>query len=88
MKIVFLGIGSNLGDRQSNLAQAVAKIEEIVGHVLICSSIYETEPWGFRAENKFLNLVLKIETNMAPSEVLEQILSIESLLGRVRGEER
>jgi len=87
MKIVFLGIGSNLGDRQSNLEQAVAKIEELVGHVLAYSSIYETEPWGFQSSDEFLNIVVKIETNLTPYEVLEKILKIESLLGRIRGEE-
>ena len=87
MKIVFLGIGSNLGDRQSNLKKAVAKIEELVGPVLCYSSFYETEPWGFQSSDEFLNIVVKIETNLTPYEVLEKILKIESLLGRIRGEE-
>jgi len=87
MKIVFLGIGSNLGDRQSNLKKAVAKIEELVGPVLCYSSFYETEPWGFQSSDEFLNLVVKIETNLNPYEVLEKILMIESLLGRIRGED-
>jgi len=88
MKIVFLGIGSNLGDRQNNLVQACVKIEELVGHVLAYSSTYETEPWGFQSRDKFLNTVVKIETDLTPSEVLEQTLKIESFLGRIRGEER
>ena len=88
MKIVFLGIGSNLGDRQNNLVQAGVKIEELVGHVLAYSSTYETEPWGFQSRDKFLNTVVKIETDLTPSEVLEQTLKIESFLGRIRGEER
>jgi len=88
MKIVFLGIGSNLGDRQINLDQAGVKIEELVGHVLAYSSTYETEPWGFQSRDKFLNTVVKIETDLTPSEVLEQTLKIESFLGRIRGEER
>ena len=88
MKIVFLGLGSNLGDRQSNLKQAVIKIEEVIGRVSGYSSIYKTEPWGFKSEDEFLNIVVRIETNLSPSEVLEQILKIESLLGRIRYAER
>jgi 2-amino-4-hydroxy-6-hydroxymethyldihydropteridine diphosphokinase len=88
MKIVFLGIGSNLANRQHNLEQAVAGINEVIGHVLQVSSMYETEPWGFQSAEKFLNMVVKSETDLKPLEVLEKIFMIESLLGRVRGPER
>ena len=84
MKIVFLGIGTNLGERESNLEQAVTRIEEYIGPVLISSSVYETEPWGFQATDEFLNLVVKVETELTPSGLLGRILMIESLLGRVR----
>jgi 2-amino-4-hydroxy-6-hydroxymethyldihydropteridine diphosphokinase len=88
MKIVFLGIGTNLGNRESNLEQAVVRIEEYVGPVLDSSSIYETEPWGFQAKDEFLNKVVKVETELTPSEILERILIIESIMGRVRSKER
>ena len=88
MKIVFLGIGTNLGNREFNLEQAITRIEEFIGPVLMTSSIYETEPWGFQAEEKFLNLVVKAETKLTPSGLLGRILMIESLLGRVRGPDR
>ena len=88
MKIVFLGIGTNLGNRELNLEQAIARIEEFIGPVLMTSSIYETEPWGFQAEDKFLNLVVKAETKLTPSGLLGRILMIESLMGRVRGPNR
>ena len=88
MKIVFLGIGTNLGNRESNLEQAVARIKEYIGPVLKSSSIYETEPWGFQADDKFLNMVVKVETDLTPSGLLGRILMIESLLGRQRGSER
>jgi 2-amino-4-hydroxy-6-hydroxymethyldihydropteridine diphosphokinase len=88
MKIVFLGIGTNLGNRETNVEQAVTKIDEYIGPVLSSSSIYETEPWGFKAKNQFLNLVVKVETKLTPSGVLGRILMIESILGRIRGEER
>ena len=88
MKIVFLGIGTNLGNRELNLEQSIARIEEFIGPVLMTSSIYETEPWGFQTEDKFLNLVVKAETKLTPSGLLGRILMIESLLGRVRGPNR
>ena len=88
MKIVFLGIGTNLGNRESNLEEAVARIREYIGPVLDSSSIYETEPWGFQAKDEFLNKVVKVETELTPSEILERILIIESIMGRVRSKER
>ncbi len=88
MKVVFLGLGSNLGIRESNLEQAVARIGESVGRVLDFSSLYETEPWGFQADDEFLNQVIKVKTELKPHELLERIQAIESLLGRSRGKER
>ena len=88
MKIVFLGIGTNMGNRESNLEQAAARIEEFIGPVRVSSSIYETEPWGFESSDKFLNIVLKVETELSPSGLLGRILMIEALLGRVRGLQR
>ncbi len=88
MKIVFLGIGTNMGARESNIDHALEKIEEYIGPVLIASSIYETKPWGFRAKGEFLNLVVKTETELSPHDLLEKILNIESLLGRIRKKRR
>ncbi len=88
MNIVFLGIGTNLGNRESNLAEAVKQIGEFAGTVTGFSSVYETEPWGFEASDEFLNMVLKAETSLAPLALLKRILMIESDMGRVRGEER
>lgn len=85
MMEVFLGIGTNLGNRENNLNEAVDRIEEYIGKVTAFSSMYETEPWGFHTEDEFLNMVLKVETKLKPSGLLGRILMIESLLGRVRG---
>ena len=85
MKKIFLGIGTNLGDRETNLKIAVGRIEENIGHVIKSSSVFETEPWGFKTDNQFLNMVVKVETKLTPSEVLDSILMIETLLGRTRG---
>jgi 2-amino-4-hydroxy-6-hydroxymethyldihydropteridine diphosphokinase len=84
MSITFLSIGTNLGNKESNLDHAIEKIEEYIGRILRYSSIYETEPWGFQAKNEFLNMAVMVETDLIPSELLEKVLNIESLLGRVR----
>ena len=86
MKNVFLGIGTNLGDREAYLSQAIARIEKFAGTVSKASSVYETEPWGFETEDAFLNLVIKVETEFLPQELLGKILNIESSLGRERSE--
>jgi 2-amino-4-hydroxy-6-hydroxymethyldihydropteridine diphosphokinase len=84
MKKVFLGIGTNLGERETNLKESIASIEKNIGHVLKCSSLYETEPWGFKSDNQFLNMVVLAETKLTPSGVLGASLMIESFLGRIR----
>jgi 2-amino-4-hydroxy-6-hydroxymethyldihydropteridine diphosphokinase len=88
MKRVILGLGTNIGKRGNNLDNAIFRIEKAVGPVLKYSSIYETEPWGFEAKDQFLNMVVMVQTDLIPLVVLEQILNIESSLGRVRSNER
>jgi 2-amino-4-hydroxy-6-hydroxymethyldihydropteridine diphosphokinase len=88
MKIVFLGIGTNLGDRKDNLTKALAMINENIGKIVKSSSVYETEPWGFQSDDRFLNMVVKVETTLSASGLLGRILMIEALLGRVRGEKQ
>ena len=84
MNTVFLLLGSNLDDRLALLKQAKNEIAANLGPITMESSVYESEPWGFRAENPFLNQVIRIETTYSPSEILEKILVIENNLGRKR----
>lgn len=84
MESVYLGIGSNLGDRESNLRNAVEKLGEYAGKILKVSSVYETEPWGFKSDEKFLNMVVELETSLKPSGLLGRLLMIESMMGRLR----
>jgi 2-amino-4-hydroxy-6-hydroxymethyldihydropteridine diphosphokinase len=79
----YLGIGTNLGDREANLTSAVEHINEQAGHVLACSSFIETEPWGFTSDNVFLNAVVEIETSCSPHELLHITQKIEREMGRV-----
>ena len=79
---VYLGIGSNLGNRRAMLRQAIKLIGERVGEVTRQSTFIETEPWGFESANKFLNAVILCETDMTPREVLEATQQIERDMGR------
>lgn len=79
---VYLGLGSNLGNRQANLRQAIRLIGERVGEVTRQSSFLETEPWGFQSDNRFLNAVILCQTGKAPREVLELTQQIERDMGR------
>lgn len=84
MNRIFLGLGTNLGDRERNLQTALEKIKESVGNLASSSSVYETESWGFTSENKFLNMVVEVKTSLKPSGLLGRILMIESQMGRTR----
>jgi 2-amino-4-hydroxy-6-hydroxymethyldihydropteridine diphosphokinase len=84
MKNIFLGLGSNLGNRIENIQEAQMKIEEFIGTIDAFSSVYETEPWGFKSEKDFLNKVLAVKTELSPSGLLGRILMIEAQLGRIR----
>jgi len=81
---VFLGLGSNLGDRRQLLLQAIRLIGERVGRVLRQSSFIETEPWGFQSDNRFLNAVILCMTDKTPREVLRLTQTIERDLGRTK----
>jgi 2-amino-4-hydroxy-6-hydroxymethyldihydropteridine diphosphokinase len=87
VKIAFLGLGTNLGDREENLKKAIVNISAFAGEVISFSQIYETEPWGFRSEDHFFNMVIQIKTNLKPVDLLKQLLKIEIQMGRARGTE-
>lgn len=79
---LYLGLGSNLGDKQQNIAMAVEKIEELIGHVECQSALHITEPWGFQSDNMFVNAAVKCVTILSPHEVLEKTKDIEWQMGR------
>jgi 2-amino-4-hydroxy-6-hydroxymethyldihydropteridine diphosphokinase len=81
---IFLGLGSNLGNREDNLLMAQRLIKEKVGQIVLKSSIYETAAWGIVEQNSFLNQVIEVETSFSPNAVLHLILNIEKDMGRVR----
>jgi 2-amino-4-hydroxy-6-hydroxymethyldihydropteridine diphosphokinase len=82
---IFIGIGSNLGDRIENIRKAVEQIGDIQGtSVTKISPFYETNPVGFKSKNLFLNGVIEAKTHLSPSMLLEKFLAIEKALGRTR----
>jgi 2-amino-4-hydroxy-6-hydroxymethyldihydropteridine diphosphokinase len=85
-KEVYMLLGSNLGDREMMMRQAIERIEAEIGAVSARSSLYETAPWGNTAQPAFLNMAVCVPTIFSPLEVLEKALAIEKELGRVRAE--
>jgi 2-amino-4-hydroxy-6-hydroxymethyldihydropteridine diphosphokinase len=81
--VAYIGVGSNQGDRHAHCAGAIAQIASS-GHTRIIdqSSWYLTEPWGYHDQDEFINLVLKVETGLAPLELLRFLKELEEKLGR------
>jgi 2-amino-4-hydroxy-6-hydroxymethyldihydropteridine diphosphokinase len=84
LAIVYVSLGSNLGDKKDNLLKACILINSELGIIVQKSSFYETKPWGFTSFNNFLNRVIEFETNLNPSKLLAALLSIEEKMGRKR----
>lgn len=81
---VFLIIGSNLGDKKSNLEASVEMIKKQIGPVMRQSAIYETEPWGIKDQPVFYNQVVETVSELDALSVLEAITAIEKQMGRIR----
>ena len=84
MAKVYVGLGTNLGDKEQNLRDAVQKIEEQVGKVISLSAFYVTAPWGFTSENSFLDAAAWVDTDLSPLAVLQETQAIERELGRTK----
>ncbi|WP_100332756.1 2-amino-4-hydroxy-6-hydroxymethyldihydropteridine diphosphokinase [Bacillus xiapuensis] len=81
----YLSLGTNLGDRLSNLHSALSAIEMEKGiKIEKVSSVYETDPVGYTNQAPFLNMTIRIQTSLSPEELLNRCLSIERKLGRIR----
>ena len=82
MSIVYLGLGSNLGNKEQHITTAVKHLEQRVGKVRRLSSLLKTEPWGFTSPHSFVNAAVSIDTRLSPHEVLEATQQIERDMGR------
>jgi len=80
---VFIGLGSNVGDRFKHLVAAAREIKNLPEVKYIwSSSVYDTDPWGQPGQARFLNAVVEVETSLGPRELLQKIKEIEARLGR------
>lgn len=84
MATVYIALGSNLGDREKNINLALEKLGQI-GIIRRVSSLYETEPVGYKDQPWFINLVCELETELPPQELLQSLKAIEKKMGRDPG---
>ena len=83
-KRLYLGLGTNLGNKRENLTRAIEALSLALGKCVTQSSFIETEPWGFESNNSFLNCVAAFDTDIAPLELLDTTERIERILGRTQ----
>ncbi len=84
LKKVFLGLGSNLGDKRATLSRAIELIDKQIGAVVRQSAFLESEPWGFQSDNTFVNACVCCLTTLTPHELLAATQAIERELGRTQ----
>ena len=84
MNIVYLQLGSNLGEREQLISDAVQEISKYVGKINACSQIYESTPWRVDGQESYLNQIIKVKTLLSAEDILVAVLKIENDLGRVR----
>ena len=82
--LAYLGLGSNLGQKEENIARAITLIGEQIGIVERQSALYYSEPWGFQSQNTFVNAVVCVSTALPPRQLLLATQRIERLLGKNR----
>lgn len=80
--LYYLSLGSNLGERERTLREALDLIGRQIGTLLRCSSLYYSAPWGFESEHPFCNLCCAVRTDLAPLDMLRATQAIERQLGR------
>ena len=83
-KRLYLGLGTNLGNKRENLTRAIEALSLALGKCVTQSSFIETEPWGFESNNSFLNCVAAFDTDIAPLELLDTTERIVRMLGRTQ----
>jgi 2-amino-4-hydroxy-6-hydroxymethyldihydropteridine diphosphokinase len=83
---IFLGLGSNLGDRKGLMEDAIARLTAADVEILSKSSIYETPPWGKEDQPAFLNMVVSVAFVATPEELMATVIQVEEAMGRQRTE--
>ena len=82
MATVYLGLGTNIGNKEENLTRAIEALSLALGHYTALSSFIETAPWGFNSDNAFLNCTVAFDTELSPHQLLDTTENIERELGR------
>lgn len=80
--LYYLSLGSNIGEREQTLHQALNIMEQQIGSIMRCSSFYYSAPWGYESEHEFCNLCCSVQTELQPHEMLAATQKIERQLGR------
>ncbi len=83
MTDIYLGLGSNLGDKEQHIRHCLSLLEQEIGALIQCSSFYYSAPEGFESENDFVNVVAHFETSLSPLQLLEVTQEVERKMGRV-----
>lgn len=81
-RLVYLSLGTNLGDRMDNLKRAVCELERQLAATITLSGVYETAPWGYEQQPFFLNMCAKLKSDKSPEELLAVVKGIEQRMGR------
>ena len=81
---IYLGLGTNEGNKEENIRGAIEELSHLLGTPTAVATIIETEPWGFRSDNSFLNTVVAFKSTLAPEEILKATQEIELRLGRTK----
>ena len=84
---IYLGLGSNLGNKRLNILRAIEMINEEIGTVSVSSSFFESKPWHFSSDEMFINAVVEANTQLSPEELLDACKDIEKKMGRVKTKE-
>ena len=79
---VYFSLGSNLGDKEGNIREAICRIGELIGEVDRQSTLLATEPWCFESDNTFVNAAIRCTTSLSPFEILNITQNIERAMGR------
>ncbi len=87
MADIYFSLGTNLGDKEQNLCQAINHIKERIGKIISQSAFYSTPPWGFTSNNTFLNAAILVNSSFSPFEILEISKRIEYEMGRTQKSE-
>ena len=78
----YLSLGSNLGNREQNIREALIRIEQRIGQISLCSSFFYSEPWGYESDNQFVNAAILVTTTLTPRQLLKATQRIERQLGK------